>query len=359
MARELVIAGRVIADETPCYVIAEIGHNHQGRVDQAVALIGECAGAGVSAVKFQKRDITAIYTRALLLQPYDHEHSYGATYGQHRAALEFGPVAYRECYRAARAHGVTAFATAFDERSADVLLKLGTPALKIASGDLTNTPLLDYVARAGVPIVVSTGGGTVEDIDRAVNAVLKWTPDLAILHCTAAYPVQDWAELNLRVIPVLRTRYPDCVIGWSGHDSGIAMAVIAYTLGARIIEKHVTRNRASKGTDHAFSLEPAGVRKLVRDLDRARVALGDGQKVRYSSEMAPLKKMAKSLVAARAFPAGHILQRGDLLRKSPADGLPPYLLESVLGFALAAPLTTDEPLTWAHLQGATSHVATN
>ena len=357
MPRELVISGRVIGDDEPCYLIGEIGHNHQGRVDQAALLIQECAEAGVSAVKFQKRDNAAIYTRALLNQPYDHEHSYGSTYGKHREALEFGREAYRECYAVAREHGIAAFATAFDERSADFLLKLGTPAIKIASGDLTNTPLLDYVARAGVPLILSTGGGTCEDIDRAVEAITVHTDDLAILHCTAAYPVREWAELNLRVIPALRARYPEFVIGWSGHDSGIAMSVMAYTLGARIIEKHVTRNRALKGTDHAFSLEPAGLRKLVRDLDRARLALGDGDKRRYPSEVAPLRKMAKSLVAARSLRAGHVIQAGDLARKSPADGLPPYLLESVIGFPLALPLVEDEPLTWDHIRGAADAAA--
>ena len=350
--RELTIDGVRIADDEPCWVCAEIGHNHQGKVEQALALIEECATAGASAVKFQKRDNDAIYTRALLHQPYENEHSYGKTYGAHRKALEFGESAYRECYAVANSFDISAFATAFDERSADFLMALGTPALKLASGDLTNTPLLDYVARLGVPLILSTGGGTFEDIDRAVNTVAKHTNAFAVLHCTASYPVHAWEELNLRVIPTLRTRYPDTVIGWSGHDSGIAMSVIAYTLGARIIEKHVTRNRALKGTDHAFSLEPAGLRKLVRDLDRARRALGDGMKVKYPSEVGPLRKMAKSLVAVKPLAAGHVLTREDLARKSPADGLPPYLLESVIGFPLALPLTTDEALTYDHLRSA-------
>lgn len=347
MPRELTIAGRRIADDTPCYVIGEIGHNHQGDLDQALALIAECALAGVSAVKLQKRDIDAIYTAELLRQPYDNRHSYGATYGAHRHALEFGRVEYRACFAAAREMDIAAFATAFDERSADFLLEVGTPAIKIASGDLTNTPLLRYVSRLGVPLIVSTGGGTLEDIDRAVQAL--GSADFALLHCTAAYPVLNWAELNLRVIGTLRERYPETVIGWSGHDSGIAMSVLAYALGARIIEKHVTRNRALKGTDHAFSLEPQGLRKLARDLDRAAQALGTGEKVRYASEEAPLRKMAKSLVAARPLPAGHVLAVGDLARKSPAGGLPPYLLEDVLGFPLARAMAEDEPLTYAHL----------
>lgn len=351
MRRELTIAGRVISDDAPAYVIGEIGHNHGGSVDQAVALIAECGRAGVDAVKFQKRTNSAIYTRTLLNQPYDHEHSYGPTYGAHRAALEFDVDAFRTCYQAAKTAGIAAFATAFDESAADFLLHAGSPALKIASGDLTNTPLLAYVAKMGVPIILSTGGGTLEDIDRAVDVVTKHTSDLAILHCTAAYPVHDFAELNLRVIPALRTRYSDFQIGWSGHDNGIAMSVLAYSLGARLIEKHVTRNRALKGTDHAFSLEPSGLRRMVRDLERAHVALGDGIKRVYPSEAAPLRKMRKSLVAARPMQVGQVIQRGDLLRKSPDGGIPAYQLDAVVGFTLVKPLAEDEPLTYEHLEG--------
>ena len=160
MPRELTIAGVRIADDAPCYVIGEIGHNHGGDVDRACAIIEAVADAGVSAVKFQKRDNAAIYTRELLQRPYDHEHSYGRTYGAHRNALEFDADAYRTCYQMASVCGVAAFSTAFDEASADFLMEVGTPAIKIASGDLTNTPFLDYVAGLGVPLILSTGGDT-------------------------------------------------------------------------------------------------------------------------------------------------------------------------------------------------------
>jgi sialic acid synthase len=246
---------------------------------------------------------------------------------------------------------VTLFATAFDERSADFLMSIGVPAIKIASGDLTNGPLLRHVSSLGVPIVVSTGGGTESDIARAVNELTRTGARVAILHCTASYPVRDFSELNLRCILALRQSYPDFVIGWSGHDTGIAMALVAYTFGARIIEKHVTLNRTSKGTDHAFSLEPAGLRRLVRDLERARVAVGDGVKTRYLSEDGPLRKMAKSLVAARDLTAGTVLRDCDLVAKSPAGGLPPYLKDALIGFPLAEALAYDHPITHAHVKG--------
>lgn len=351
--RELVINGHRIADDEPCYVIAELGHNHQGSLETATKMITEAARCGASAVKLQKRTNADIYTDALLSQPYENENSYGSTYGAHRNALELTWDEYSACQVTAAARKVDFFATAFDEVAATFLHNLQVPAFKIASGDLTNTPLIAYVASLGKPIILSTGGGTLEDIDRAVQTVGNSVP-LAILHCTASYPCA-FEELNLQAIPVLRALYPHTVIGWSGHDSGIAMAVAAYTLGARIIEKHFTLNRSMKGTDHAFSLEPSGLRRLCRDLGRAQVALGDGVKRAYPSEAGPLRKMAKSLVAARDLPAGHVLARGDLARKSPAGGIPPYDCHNVVGFTLARPLHQDELLTYDHLR--CEHVA--
>lgn len=290
--RELWIDGLTIADDERCYVIAEIGGNHGGNIETAEQMIDAAAEAGASAVKFQCRHNETLYSRDLLDQPYDNENSYGATYGAHRAALELSPRDLARAQARARLRAVSYFATAFDERSADTLAELGVPAFKIASGGLTDLPLLRHVSQFDVPIILSTGGGTFSDVDRAVQCITARHQKLALLHCTASYPCA-FEELNLRVIPVLRERYPELVIGWSGHDNGIAMSVAAYVLGARIIEKHFTLNRAMKGTDHAFSLEPGGLRKLCRDLTRARTALGDGAKRYYESERKPIAKMRR------------------------------------------------------------------
>lgn len=291
--RELTIAGHRIADDAPCYVIAEIGHNHGGSFDTARKMIQTAATCGASAVKLQKRDNDTLYSSALLDAPYENEHSFGKTYGEHRKALEFGAKEYLACRSVASVARVDFFATAFDEASADFLMEIDVPAIKIASGGLTDRALLSYVSRLGRPLIVSTGGGTLEDVDDAVNVLIAGRSPFALLHCTAAYPVLNYGELNLLAIVEMRQRYPDTVIGWSGHDSGIAMALVAYAYGARIIEKHFTLNRAMKGTDHAFSLEPAGLRKLVRDLERAHVASGDGHKRVYDSERKPIAKMRR------------------------------------------------------------------
>lgn len=291
--RTLRIAERLIADSEPCYVIAEVGHNHGGSVETAVKMIHVAAAAGVDAVKLQKRQNKTLYSEQLLAQPYENENSYGKTYGEHRDALELGVTGYSACLSAARQANVACFATAFDEASADFLMEAGVPAIKIASGGLTDKALLKHVAALHVPIILSTGGGTFKEIDAAVHTVAAYHNQLAILQCSAIYPIRDWTQHNLRVIATLRDEYPDLVIGWSGHDNGIAMAVAAYTLGARIIEKHVTLDRSSKGTDHAYSLEPAGLTKMCRDLKRAHLALGDGVKRVYEAERGPLAKMRR------------------------------------------------------------------
>jgi sialic acid synthase len=180
-------------------------------------------------------------------------------------------------------------------------------------------------------------------------------PQLAILQCTAGYPAA-FEELDLRVIATYRDRFPNAVIGFSSHDNGIAMPVAAYMLGARIVEKHFTLNRAMKGTDHAFSLEPVGLRKLVRDLERTHKAMGNGVKKLYESERAPIIKMGKSLVVARDLPAGHVLRREDIGMKSPGGGIPPYEIDKVLGRVTMKALHEDEFLTFEVLTSSTEFV---
>lgn len=288
--RELIIDGRKINDTEPAYIIAEIGGNHGGSVETATTMIRVAALAGASACKFQKRENSTLYSRALLDAPYENENSYGPTYGAHRDALEFSPQQLAVCQATAKANLVACFATAFDEPSADLLMELGMPAIKIASGSLTDTALLRHVAAYHKPVILSTGGGRFEDVDKAVET-LAGCPH-AILHCTASYPLKP-EEANLNVIQSLRARYPQTVIGWSSHHPGIALSLVAYALGARILEHHVTLSRASKGTDHGFSLESRGLQTLVEDCEKARMAMGDGIKRFYDSERKPIGKMRR------------------------------------------------------------------
>jgi N-acetylneuraminate synthase/sialic acid synthase len=349
--RELQIGTMPLNDQSDCYVIAEIGHNHMGNINVCRELFRVAKESGANAVKLQKRNNRALYTQAMYNKPYDHQNSYGKTYGEHRDFLEFTIEQYTELKAYADSLEIDFISTAFDFDSADFLQPLDMAAYKIASGDLKNIPLIKYVAGFGKPVIISTGGAVMEDVQRAFDAATTINPQVSILQCTSGYPAA-FEELNLRVIQTYRDRFPDTVIGWSGHDNGIAMAVAAYVMGARIIEKHFTLNRANKGTDHAFSLEPIGLTKLVRDLHRTRLAFGNGIKAPYESERDPLMKMGKKIVAARAIPAGTILQRQDLTLKSPADeGLPPYELEKLIGHSVTVDLQEDDAITFDLLKG--------
>ncbi len=341
MPRSLAIDGTVIDDASDCYVIAEVGHNHQGKLDKAFELMRAAKDCGADAVKLQKRHNRSLYTRAMYDKPYDNENSFGATYGEHREALEFGKKEYTALQQLAKELKIHFFATAFDFKSADFLAELDVPAIKIASGDITNVPLLRHVAKIGKPVVVSTGTASMDDVARAHDAMASINPRACFLQCTASYPC-DFEELDLGVITTFRQRFPDTVIGLSAHDNGIAMAVAAYMLGARVIEKHFTLNRALKGTDHAFSLEPVGLRKMVRDLRRLRKAIGDGRKKCWPSEKPALSKMGKSLYAARALPAGHKVAEADVAIKSPGGGLPPWQLDRMIGAKLRRAVAEDE-----------------
>jgi sialic acid synthase len=204
---------------------------------------------------------------------------------------------------------------------------------------------------------LSTGGAEMQDVDRAVEAILPLNTQLAILQCTAAYPVET-EDLHLRVITTLRERFPDLVVGLSDHQSGISMALVAYMLGARVIEKHFTLDHAWKGTDHAFSLMPDGMRRMVRDLRRVPVALGDSVKRPLPVEEKPLQKMGKKLVAARDLAGGHVVAAEDIAIKSPADGgLPPYELDRIVGMRLLRPLREDEQVGLGDLGIVEGHAA--
>ena len=340
MSRELKL-GRLVTDDDPAYVIAEVGHNHQGKLETAKEMFREAKACGASAVKLQKRDNRGLFTQAAFDRPYENENSFGLTYGEHREALEFDRDQYAELQGYAAELELDFFATAFDITSADMLETLDMPAYKVASADLRNLPLLRHIAGFGKPVIVSTGGGTMADVQRLYDTVMPINTQLCIMQCTCGYPA-EFDELNLSVIDTYRQQFPDVVVGYSGHDNGIAMPVVAYVLGARIIEKHFTLNRAMKGTDHVFSLEPVGMRKMTRDLERARLSLGDGRKTVFASEAAPVLKMGKKLVAARDIAAGHRLTADDVATKSPGDGLAPVEIDRVVGSVITVALSEDD-----------------
>ncbi len=346
MTREFRIGKDIISDGPDSYVIAEIGNNHQGDIEICKKMFLSAKQCGINAVKLQKRTNKVLYSKKLYNSPYDNDNSYGATYGEHREFLEFDAEEYIELMKYATELDLAFLCTAFDIPSVNFLEDVGIHGYKVASGDLKNTPLLKYIAKTGKPIVLSTGGGTLEDVQRAYNTIRPLNRNFCILQCTACYPVEP-EDMNLKVISTFRESFPDVVIGLSDHQNGISMALVAYMLGSRVFEKHFTLNHSWKGTDHSFSLEPIGMSKLCRDLKRARYAIGDGVKKPIPGEIKPLIKMGKQLVAARDIPEGHVLKNHDIAIKSPVEtGLPPYEFDKVIGHSTKRLLVEDEPITW-------------
>lgn len=341
--RILEIDKKLITDNNGCYVIAEIGHNHGGNLATCKQMFKAAKDCGCDAVKLQKRDNRSLYTKAFYNQPYDNKNSYGRTYGEHREALEFGARDYLTLQDYAKKLDITFFATAFDHRSVLFLEQLEMPCYKTASADLTNIPHLRYIASRGKPMIISTGGATMDDIVRAFKAVTEYTDNFAILHCIASYPNRP-EEVNLNIIKRLRYEFPDTLIGFSCHYNGIVMAEAAYMMGARVIEKHFTLDHTMKGTDHALSLQPDGMRRLVRDLKRLHSALGDGKKRILEREKEPTRKMAKAIYPRHSISEGSTLRAVDLAIRSPGGGLFPYEAESIIGKTVIIDLSTDMPI---------------
>lgn len=334
--------------ETP-FVIAEIGHNHQGNIETAFELIKQAKLCGANAVKLQKRSNKHLYTKKFYDEKYDHKNSYGKTYGEHRDFLEFDHEQYKDLQSFAKDSKIELFATPFDIESLEFLEKLEMPAYKIASADLTNTPLQKEISKLKKPIFLSTGGGTLVDVKRAVENIVSENSNLSIMHCTASYPA-DVEDMNLNVITQYKKAFKDYVIGLSDHENGIDAAPIAYMLGARTFEKHFTLNRANKGTDHSFSLEPQGLSKLVRNLNRIEKMLGSSEKKMLDSEIKPLYKMKKTIVAKKDLKKNHILTIDDLNFKSPGGGLEPYQFTEIIGKKIITDLNEDDLILIDHVQ---------
>lgn len=343
------IGDRLVGERQPCFVIAEGGVNHNGERDLALKLIDVAARAGADAIKFQKRSIPDILIRAALDAPYVKPTALGATYGEHRERLELADEVYGELADAARKRNLVFLASAWDRPSADFLDALGVPAFKMASADLTNLPLLDHVARKRKPIILSTGMSEMEEIADAVATVRRHHDELILLQCTSTYPAEN-EDLNLRAIDLLRREF-GLLVGYSGHERGIAPSEAAVALGACVVERHVTTDRTLAGPDHAASLEPRGLGLLVRNIRNVEAALGAPVKRVLERERPVRERLAKSVVAARDIRAGERLGANDLTVKGPGSGISPRFLGALVGVVAKHDIPADtlvplEALEW-------------
>jgi N-acetylneuraminate synthase len=280
---------RSIGEGQPVYIIAEVGINHNGSLENALKLIIEATAAGCDAVKFQKRTPELCVPKDQWYN--ERDTPWGRmTYIDYRRKIEFGKDEYEAIDTQCRIRGIDWFASCWDEEAVDFIEQFNVPIYKMASASLTDHALISKVKATGKPYIVSTGMSTMEQINQTIdNFGLE---NLLIAHSTSAYPC-DPKELNLRMIQSLTHLYPDTPIGYSGHETGLATTVTAVGLGASFVERHFTLDRAMWGSDQAASVEPQGMYKLVRDIRDIELALGDGIKRVYDSELAPMKRLRK------------------------------------------------------------------
>ncbi|MEP6680115.1 MAG: N-acetylneuraminate synthase [Chloroflexota bacterium] len=343
------IAGRIIGPDQPPYVVAEAGVNHNGDPALAVRLVEAAAEAGADAVKFQTFRASALATASAPQAAYQRQRASAVSQREMLRSLELPEDALRAAFDRASELGIAAFSTPFDVESLAVLVRLGVPAIKIGSGDLTDPFLLRAVAGAGLPMILSTGMSNLDEVDAAVAVIdAVGDPPLALLHCLSAYPAPP-GETNLRAIPAMRERY-NLEIGFSDHTTGFAAPIAAVALGATIIEKHLTLDHALAGPDHAASMEPAELGSLVSALREAHAALGDGIKRPQPSEEETRRVARRSLVAARDLAAGTVLTEDDLDAKRPADGISAMRLDDVVGRRLSRTISRDAIVQPSDLQ---------
>lgn len=288
MARELKVGKRMVGDGHPAYIVGEIGINHNGDIEVAKQLIDLAKWAGVDAVKFQKRTpelaVPADQKDKMRETPWGY-----ISYLDYRYKVEFGEKEYREIEAHAKQKGIDWFVSVWDEGSVDFMEKFDTPTYKVPSASLTDKGLLTHLKKTGKPIVLSTGMSTMQQIKDSVS--IMDMKNLMLTHTTSTYPCEP-DELNLKMIQTLREIFP-CPVGYSGHEVGLVISAVAVAMGASLVERHITLDRAMWGSDQAASVEPGGLQRLVKYIRVTEQALGDGQKKVYESEQASLKKLRR------------------------------------------------------------------
>ncbi|XP_068448633.1 sialic acid synthase-like [Clinocottus analis] len=306
--------GRMIGGDEPCFIIAEIGQNHQGDMDIAKKMIKMAKDCGADCAKFQKCELEHKFNKKALERLYTSPHSWGKTYGEHKRHLEFSHEQFRELKKYAEQVGICFTASGTDEMAVEFLHELNVPFFKVASADTNNFPYLQKTAMKGRPMVVSSGMQSMDTMRRVYKTVKEHNQNFAILQCTSAYPLEA-EDVNLRVLTEYQKQFPDIPIGYSGHESGINISVAAVALGAKIIERHVTLDKTWKGNDHHASLLPSELSELVRSIRLVERALGTGVKEMLPCEKPCHDKLGKSLVAKIKIPKGTVLTQDMLAVK--------------------------------------------
>ena len=312
------------------YIIGEIGQNHNGSVDIAKLIIDAAARPikddlfglelkPMNAVKLTKRDLGAELSDSQMLKPYASAHSFGKTYGEHRAFLELNDEQHFECYKYAKSYGLD-FVETLCATGCLSLLKLFVPEyLKVASRDLTNLPLLNALAETRIPIILSTGMAGIKELNNSLDVITKHHNHISILHCVSQYPTEP-QNTNLNTIKYLQKNYPQYSIGYSDHTIGISTPVAAVAMGSQIIEKHITLDRRMKGTDQAGSLGPDGINRLIRDIRVLELAFGKEELFIDPIVQLAKEKLERSIATNKIIKKSDTIVEEDLHLLSPGDG---------------------------------------
>ena len=347
--RHLHIGTRRIGPNEPCYVIAEIGVNHNGDLGAAKRLVDAAVAAGADAVKFQKRKLTETYRQEIIDQP-----RHGEQGLQYLVPLliefELPDDAFRELHAYCHARDITFMCTPWDRASVDFLESMELAAYKIGSPDMTNFPLIEHVVATGKPMLLSTGMSTEEEIRRTLAFLGETTAEFALFHCVSTYPAAP-EEINLRFMQTLR-EWSGRPVGYSGHDTGTAISLAAVAMGARLLERHLTLDRSMRGPDHKASLEPEAFAEQVRAVREVEISLGVPHRWMTRGETLNRRVLSKSLVAASDIPSRTPITRAMITSKSPGLGLSPQLVEKLMGRSLARVVKRDEMFVAADIEDA-------
>jgi 3-deoxy-D-glycero-D-galacto-nononate 9-phosphate synthase len=334
------------------YIVGEIGQNHNGEIDIAKKIIDFISEPVVDhlfgeklkpmdAVKFTKRDLKEELSASAMMKPYDSPHSFGKTYGEHRAFLELSDKQHYELYRYAKDNGLDFVETLCAKGCLSIFKYFSPDRLKVASRDLTNLPLLEAMAETRVPMILSTGMGGKAEIDNALEAITRYHSNITILHCLSQYP-SEYKNINLNTIPYLKENYPEYAIGYSDHSIGIVIPVAAVVLGAELIEKHITLDRKMKGTDHEGSLGPDGIFRMVRDIRNVEMAMGSKEIFVSESIKETKVKLERSIASRREIKPGEVIFEKDLHLLSPGDGYKWSDRRTIIGKRAKVAIPKDE-----------------
>lgn len=349
LSRQIAVDGRAIGDGQPCFIVAEVGVNHNGSVDTALAMVDAIAEAGADCVKFQTFRAEEFVNNPNEFYEYV---SQGKVVRESQLAmfkrLELKYSEFSRLFARARERGLIPLSTPSDRPAADLLDELGAGAFKIGSDDLVYTPFIEYVAAKGKPVIISTGMADYDDVDRAIDTVRgTGNNQICVLHCVSVYPTPD-ADVNLRKIPALRKHF-QVPVGFSDHSDGIVAAFGAVALGACVVEKHFTLDRNMAGPDHRFSMDPDDLAAMVSGIRRIEAGLGDGAIAPESGELEMRAIARRSIVAARDLPANHIVEIADLAYQRPGTGLMPYRAPDVVGRRVKVAIPKGGKITFEHL----------